>query len=335
MAQVRLADINFDQDVYLSYLQENRTDRNAFVASGAAVTDSDLSARAQGAADVTSIPYWNDLSADNENLSSDDPAERAVPEKITTDRMVARRVHLNNAWETMNLVKAISGEDAMRQIASRTNAYWNERFAKRIQGITLGLYNDNAAGTGDMIVDVSTEDGDNATAANKWSFDAFADGIGTMGESDDVLALLAVHPSTYTQLIKQNNIEFEKDSESGIMIPFYNGKRVIKDKKLPVIAGGTSGSKFVSVLYGAGFIGYGEAQAERPVAVEYDELAGNGAGSEVLVERKQWLIHPAGYKWEEASVAGVSPTVAECQDATNWTRKFQRENIPLSFIVHN
>jgi hypothetical protein len=96
----RLTDVQFDPDVYLSYLQEDRTDRNAFFASGVATTHAQLSARAAGDGDTTSIPYWKDLADGSENISSDDPAEKAVPEKITTGKLQARRVHINNAWQT-------------------------------------------------------------------------------------------------------------------------------------------------------------------------------------------------------------------------------------------
>jgi hypothetical protein len=156
-----------------------------------------------------------------------------------------------------------------------------------------------------------------------------------MGESDDKLTLMGVHPMTLAQMRKDNQIDFIQDSETGLLIPFYNGKRVVVDKKLPVIAGTTSGSRYVSVLYGAGCIGYGMALPARPVATEYDELAGNGAGVETLVERKQWIIHPEGYNWTESSVAGESPTTTEVALAANWERKFLRENIKLAFFVHN
>ena len=337
MATVRLSDVQFDPDVYLSYLQENRTDKNAFVTSGIAVTNSELTARAGGDGDITSLPYWKDLNADNENIGSDDPAVKATPEKITTGRMVARRVHLNNAWQTANLVSAVLGaEDPMRQIATRTSAYWENRFAARIMATVLGLYESNLAGSGDMIESIASEDGNTATSANRFSFDAFVDAVATMGESDDKLAALAVHPVVLADMRKQNQIDFIQDAVTGILIPTYNGKRVIVDKKLPVIAGTTSGVKYVSVLFGAGAIGYGDAPAPRPVAVEYDELAGNGSGIETLIERKQWLIHPAGWKWNEASVAAdAGPTTAEVQNAANWTREFQRENVPMVFLVTN
>lgn len=337
MPTTQLSDVQFDPDVYLSYVQENRPDRNAYIQSGVAVTNADLAARAGGSGDITSVPYWKDLDATGENISSDDPTENATPDKIDTGRMVARRVHLNNGWQTANLVSSVLGsENPMQQIASRTAAYWDQRFAARVQAATLGIFNENLAGAGDMIFDASTEDGDNATAANKWSFEGFVDAVATMGESDDNITLLAVHPDTMAQMRKQSQIEFIQDSETGLMIPFYNGKRLVQDKKMPVIAGGTSGFKYVSVLYTGGVFGYAEGAPERPVAVEYDESAGNGAGIETLWERKQWLIHPMGYRWNEASVAAdAGPTIAEVEAAANWTRTYQRENVGMAFYVHN
>lgn len=336
MATTRLSDVQFDPDVYASYVRENHPDLNAFVASGVAVTNAQLAARAAGEGDTTSIPYWKDLSYDSENISSDDPGTSATPDKISTGKMVARNAHINNAWQTANLVSEVLGsEDPMREIQSRTGAYWENRFEARVQAITTGLFLENEAGSGDMIYDVSIEDGDNAASANLFNFGAFVDARATMGESASKLSLLAVHPVVYTQMIKEQQIEFIQDSVTGVMIPTYNGFRVVEDKKMPVIAGTTSGFRYVSALYKQGAFGYGDAPAKRPVAVEYDELAGNGAGIETLVERKQWLIHPEGYKWTETTVTGDSPTVAECALPANWTRVFERENTGIAFLVTN
>lgn len=336
MATVTLSDVQFDPDVYLSYVQENRTDKNAYTLSGVAVTNGQLASRVNGSGDTTSIPYWKDLDASGENISTDDPAVFATPDGITTGKMQARRIHLNNAWQAANLVSSVIGtEDPMRQIASRTAAYWEQRFAARIQAATRGIFLNNAAGNGDMILDASTQDGNNATAANKWDFGGFVDARATLGESASVLSLLAVHPDTLVQMIKQQQIEYIQDAATGIQIPTYNGLRVVEDKKLPVIAGTTSGLRYVSVLYRPGVFGYADGMPKRPVATEYAELAGNGAGIETLVERKQWLIHPEGYRWTETTVAGQSPTEAEYALPANWTRTFDRENVGMAFYVHN
>jgi len=336
MSTVRLSDVQFDPDVYASYVQEDHPDMNAYVASGVAVTNALLAARAAGEGDITSIPYWKDLSYATENISGDDPAVFATPDKIGTGKMIARNSHINNAWQTANLVAEVLGsEDPMMQIQSRTSKYWENRFEARIQGITTGLFLENEAGTGDMITDVSLETTVGVDATNLFSFDSFVDARATMGESAAALALLAVHPTVMKTLIKLQQIDYIQDSVTGVLVPTYNGLRVIEDKKLPVIAGTTSGFRYVSVLYKSGVIGYGDAPAKRPVATEFDELAANGAGIETLVERKQWLVHPEGYAWQEASVAGDSPTVAECALPANWVRTFERENVGMAFLVTN
>ena len=336
MATTQLSDVQYDPDVYASYVREDHPDKNAFVASGVAVTNALLAQRAAGEGDITSIPYWKDLAYTGENISSDDPSSSATPDKITTGKMIARNIHINNAWQTANLVAEVMGsEDPMREIQSRTGFYWENRFEARIQGIVTGLFLENEAGTKDMIHDISQETTVGLDEDNMFSFGAFVDARATMGESASGLSMLAVHPVVYTNMIKQNQIEFIQDSDTGVMIPTYNGFRVVEDKKMPVIAGTTSGFRYVSVLYKSGVFGYGSAPANRPVAVEYDELAGNGAGIETLVERKQWLIHPEGYAWQEDTVVGDSPTVAECANPDNWVRVFERENVGLAFLVTN
>ena len=331
----QISDIEFDNDVYASYMQEDDPSINAFIASGAVVVDPILTARAGGEGELTTIPYWKDLDNSSENISSDDPSVLAVPDKIETGKMTARNVHINNLWETTNLAAEISSTEPMKQIQSRTSNYWNNRLSARIQAMQTGMYLENASGAGDMITDVSIEDGSAATDANKFSFDVFVDGYSTMGENADLLKLLSVHPVVMKQIRKENQIEYIQDSNTGLMIPTYNGLRLVEDKKQPVIAGATSGFKYVSTIYAAGAFGFGQALSKRPVAVEYDEKAGNGAGIETLAERKQWLLHPGGYNWTETSVGGLSPTVAECALAINWERKFERENVALAWIVTN
>jgi hypothetical protein len=332
---VLISDIEFDPDVYATYMQEDDTHLNAFVASGAVVVDPMLSARAAGEADTTTIPYWNDLDNDNENISSDDPNSSATPEGITTSKMRARTIHINNAWQTANMAAEVSSKDPMAQISSRTNNYWVNRLSIRVNAMMTGMFLENEAGTGDMIYDISSETGSTATDANKFSREAFVYAIGTMGEHASDLALMAVRPEVMTTLRLQNEIITLQDADTGIMINMYGDLRVIEDKRLPAIAGGVDGFRYVTAIYATGAFGLGQAMAKRPVAVEYDELAGDGAGIETLVERKQMIIHPAGYDWTETTVAGQSPTVAECALPANYARKFERENVPLAWLVTN
>ena len=330
-----ISDINFDPDVYATFMQEDDPALNAFVASGVVAVDPILTARASGEADTTTIPFWNDLDSTVENVSSDDPSQFAVPGGITSNKMRARRIHINNAWQVSDLAADVSGEDPMMQIQSRTSPYWVRRLSARLQGMQTGMFLENEAGDNDMIEDISIEDGLNAVAANKFSFEAFVNGYATMGENANNLKIIAFHPTVLKQVRLNENIEFIQDALTGLMIPTYNGLRVVEDKTQPVIAGTTSGFRYVSTIYAAGAFGMGQALGKTPVEIEREALAGNGAGIETLVERKEMILHPGGYDWTETTVAAESPTVAECADPDNWDRKFLRENVALAWIVSN
>jgi hypothetical protein len=104
---------------------------------------------------------------------------------------------------------------------------------------------------------------------------------------------------------------------------------------MPVIAGGTSGFKYTSILFGAGAFGYGEGSPAVPVEVDRDPAKGVGSGLETLWERKTWLIHPSGFNFTSASVASESATLAELRTASNWSRVFDRKSIPMAFLVTN
>jgi hypothetical protein len=47
------------------------------------------------------------------------------------------------------------------------------------------------------------------------------------------------------------------------------------------------------------------------------------------------MIHPAGFNWTEAAVAGNSPTLVELANPANWTRVFPRKNVPMAFMLTN
>ncbi len=118
---------------------------------------------------------------------------------------------------------------------------------------------------------------------------------------------------------------------------------VVIDDGAPVIAGGTSGFRYVSMLFGAAVFGYGEGSPEVPTAVERFESQGNGGGVENIWSRKTWLIHPIGHTFTSNTVTGptgktvnnISPTDANLALAANWNRTYDRKNVPMAFLVTN
>lgn len=337
MAEVRLLDI-IDVTVFQDLDPVNDTETSAFYQSGAAVRTPVLDQLTAAPGQTAELPFWNDLDPDAEpNVSDDNPANDAVPLKVDQGKQTSRKADLNNGWSATDLASDLAmGPEAMQHIRNRTDAYWTKQWNRRIVAASLGVLLDNVANDGeDMVHDISTEDGDNATTANRFSRTAFIRATFTLGDQFENTGSIAVHSHVLEQMVENDDIEFIPDSEGNLTIPTFMGRRVVMDDQLPVIAGTTSGLRFVSVLYGDGAIGWGESSPKTPVATERDESACNGGGLEELWIRKRWTVHPFGFQFTSASVASESATLAELRNAANWNRVVPRKNVPMAFLITN
>ena len=333
----RLSDV-IDIEVYQDLPAVNDPTKTTIFESGVAVASPLLNSLAGAMGDSAQLPFWKDIDASVEaNLSNDDPASTATPQKVVQGKQVARKLFLNQAWQAADLVNEFSmGGDALQHVRNRVDAYWVKQFQKYLMAATEGILQDNIANdSGDMAIDISIADGDNATADNLFSDTAFINASMTLGDSFENLGAILVHPVVYGQMRKNNSIDFIPDAAGQYTIPTYQGRRVILNSEVTVVAGGTSGFVYRTVLFGAGAFGYGQGNPTNPVEVERDGLAGNGAGIEALINRKTWLIHPFGYEFKSGTVAGQSPTIAEYKLAANWDRVVERENVPLAFLLTN
>jgi len=142
---------------------------------------------------------------------------------------------------------------------------------------------------------------------------------------------IAVHPVVYAKMRKLGLIDFLPEQNAPAQIPFYMGKRVIVSRHCPRVAGGTNGYKYTSYLFGAGSIALGDGGAKVPTETDRDSLA----GSDILITRNHFLMHPLGVKWTDASVAAQFPTDAECALAANWSRVYERSNVRIASLVTN
>jgi len=334
MANTQLSDAIIPE-VYLDYVANDSPEKTAFVEGGIAVTNPVLGQQANSGGNVVEIPHWNDLSTDEPNIG-DTTDNDATPYKLTSGKQTARVAYLNNGWATKDLVGEIAGSDPMRRIRDRTDRYWMRSWQKRLLACAEGVQAGNvAANSSDMVNDIAIEDGANATAANLIGRSAVVEAAFTLGDSFGNTGVIALHSAVYKRLVNLDDIDFVADSTGTLNIPSYLGKRVVVDDSMPVIAGGTSGFKYTTMLFGEGAIGYGMGTPNVPVEVDRDPAKGVGSGLETLWERNTWLIHPSGYNFTSTAVASESPTLAELRDATNWTRVFDRKSIPLAFLVTN
>ncbi len=327
-------------EIYAGYGAEDSPEKSAYFQSGVAVRNSLFDSYASQGGRVVHMPFWGDIDQTVETSYSDDSMTAMEPAKIVADELSARVCYMNHALRAPDLIKELAGSDPMQRIRNRFGTYWMRQWQRRLLAITNGLYLDNVAShSSDMIKDISGTNADNDDDA-KFNTSAFLDALATSGDRQDDYRVICVHDVVYTKMKKNNLIDFIPDSQGQLTIPTYMGLRVVVDSNMLTVAaigagGSDAAKKYISVIFGEAIFAYGEGNPRVPVAIERQELQGNGGGMEVIIERKTQIIHPLGYSFMAASVTGQSPSLANLALATNWDRIYDRKNIPLCFLVTN
>lgn len=344
MAITTIGDIVTGQTpVLLSYMTQDPVEKTAFFESGILTPTPYAAAIANGPSNLANIPFWKAIDSSIEpNYSNDVYQDIATPRAINTGEMMARVAYLNEGFGQADLTVELTSQNPLQSIAARIDNLWMRQAQRRLLATSLGIYNDNVAATdayhtqNDMVVDVSATLGFDAGA--------FIDATATMGDAlagpgSSQLGTIAVHSFVYTQMRKQQLIDFVRDADNNTLIATYQGYRIVQDDQMTVVGTGAD-RKFISIIFGQGAIGYGEGSP--PVPVEYERSAsrGNGGGVEVLWSRKTWMLHPLGYSFTSAVITGNgTETIArsaswqDLANATNWNRVVERKHVPIAFLV--
>lgn len=335
MATVQIANI-YNPLVFNAAVQEQQLQLNRFIQSGVAVVDPTLTAMANTGGNIGELPFYKPLGTEEPNYSTDNPATLSTPANITTDKMVYRLAAQNKSWSVMDLARELALEDPVAAITGRIGQYWATNNEKRIIQSVRGVIADNKLNdSSDMLFDISVAAGGTVADANKVDAAAIIDTVQTMGDHGELLAAIAMHSIVYRRLQKLNLIDFIPDARGEINIPVYQGKRVIVDDSLTGITYDTTKVYYDTVLFGAGQFVLGDGQPVVPSEIERNPDAGNGGGEWQIYSRRSDIIHPLGFKFLSASVAGQSATQAELAAAANWDRVYNRKSVALAVLRSN
>ncbi len=339
---IRLSDI-FEPTVYGSYTAINNPETSAFVAAGVIATNPLLNGIARGGGRSVIVPYWKDIDPTLEpNYSNDDPADLAVPNKIGSGTMSARKAWLNQSFAEMDLVVEIANQSPLQHVRNRFGTYWVRQMNRRLIATCVGVMAGNILNNaGDMVVDISAVSTATDPDAQKFGANAFIDAAYTMGDNADSIRAIAVHSMIDARMVKNDEIETIRDSAGNLVMRTYKGRAVIVDDSLPVE--GTGANRiYTSILFGGGAIGFGGVEGSAfalgegvpKVAAEIDRTPqqGNGGGGEAIIERRTWMLHPHGFSWVEGTLVEMSPTLADLRLAAHWARVVDRKQTPIAFL---
>jgi len=282
------------------------------------------------------LPFWKDLTATRQLLS--DAASLTV-NKITSDQDIARIHNDAQVWGVNHLASVISGDDPMQAIVDLVAGYWGRIDEGLVVSCLRGMFG-SASMAGNLLA-IHSESIAGQTSATRLNGSTFVDACARLGDRSDRLAVVGMHSATEAALRKLDLIDFIPDSEGKSMMRTFQGRRVVVDDNLPTRAGTTDGLVYTTYLFGQGAFAKGSAKLDaNPLqggfGTEGVEIARVPLDSDtVLINRRRYLLHPRGVKFNSASVAGDSPTNAELETASNWTRVWENKNVRIVAVTHN
>jgi hypothetical protein len=315
--------------IFAEYVIEETTNRSALFKSGIFDKNATFNSLVAGGGQTFNLPFWQNLSGRSTAMQSGTTLTAA---NITASTEIAVRLIRGKLWGAEDIAAELAGDDPMRAIAQKVADFWAEDIQLTTIACLDGIFADNLANdSGDLINDISGEDGNNATDAQLIGSDAVIDSIFLLGDAFNKVTTIAMHSVPYARLQKLNLIDFEPTNTQNVGFGTYLGKTVIVDDNLGKTAGSTSGFKYDTYLFMNGSIAWGESPAKN--AVEMDRVIADS--QDLLANRRQFTVHPRGYSFISGSVAGATPTDTELALAANWNRVYELKNTGIVKLVTN
>jgi hypothetical protein len=332
MAETKISDVVVPE-IFLPYVIEKTSEKSLLIQAGIVQPDPEFDRLASAGGNLVQMPFWQDLQGDDEVLSD---GGALTVNKITSSKDVARKHQRGKAWGANDLARLLSGDDPIGAIASLVADFRARKMQAQLLNTLNGIFG-AASMSGNLLAIHQT--GGAADATHMLNGVTFIDATQLMGDQKDKLTAVMMHSAVESHLKKLDLIDFIPDSEGGDPISVFQGKRVIVDDGLTPT---TIDSKpvYPTYLFGQGALALGMSNEDTPIEGGFGtwqlEYGRNGlAGETWLANRWRHILHPRGIAWQEASVAGDSPTNAEIATQSNWIRVFEQQNVRVVKVTHN
>ena len=210
-------------EIFTPYVIEKTAEKSRILTSGIAVANPKLNELVTAGGLTMNMPYWKDLSGDDEVLSD---STALTPGKIDADKDIAALLMRGKAWGANELSGALAGDDPMAAIGNRVADYWARQEQKTLVSVLQGIF--ASSSMADHVSDQSS---------SVISAEAVLDAKQLLGDSADQLQAIMMHSAVFTKLQKENVIQYVDSkvgkSDSPIMVPTYLGYQVVVDDGMP------------------------------------------------------------------------------------------------------
>ncbi|EXB28146.1 putative coat protein [Acinetobacter baumannii 1437282] len=313
MAATTISDV-IVPELFLPYVLNKTAEKSALWQSGiVGELDEEIAFGSDGG-NTVNMPFWDDLKGESEVLTE---GKALSVNNITAGKDIAILHARGKAWGASDLSKALSGDDPLGAVGDLVANYW----AREFQGFTVntlkGVF--GAASMEGNVHDISA----GAGAAAVIDGQSFVDASYKLGDAVDKLTAISMHSFTMSSLAKQGLIETVRDADGELLYRTFMDRRVIVDDGMPV-----DGDVFTSFLFGQGAIGFQDIGAPVGVETDRDSLA----GTDILINRRHFVLHPRGIKW--AGATGIAPNNAGLAQGANWERVYDPKQIRIVAFKH-
>lgn len=313
----RLADV-IQPEIFTPYTIQRTMELSELVQSGIIANNSEFDTLAGGPSKLIHMPFWNDLGNDESQVMRDSGDMNV--NKITSSEDVARKHARVNAWGANGLSALLAGDDPMAAIGQLVSSYWARDLQRTLLATLSGVFKSSTMSQ--KVYDITNRDADAGTV----NLNTFLDATQLMGDAKEALTGVMMHSAVETALRKQDLIEDVPQSEQGKPISYFNGKRVIVDDSMFY---NTETGQAEMYIFGQGAIGLGNGSHPRIIQTEVSRNALAYSGEEALVNRKIFILHPRGVKWNEGGVTNEFPTNSELDTAARWTRVYEPKAVRI------
>lgn len=334
MASTLLANI-YNPLVYGYLIQQKALELNAIVQSGMASVDGYLQGRLAGGGNNYELSDYKQLVHSAPNLS-DDSATVAPTEGIDKSIQKGRLIVQNKHWAVKDFAKDLAGQNPVPAITGGIAGVWATVLQSEMISSLLGIMADNIANdAGDMVYTAGTDAVGTPTAAEKISAVNILRAKQTLGDHGKMINKITMHSALFTSLQEQNLIGFIPNSRGEVLFNTFMGYRIVVDDDARLIFAGVNRLMYTCILSADNVIGLASGNVDKPFEMYRDEKTGNGAGEDFFASRRSDAIHPWGFSFLSASVAGASATYAELALTANWNRIWPRKNINIAYLRVN
>lgn len=320
MAATLLSDVLVPA-LWAEYAREQYVKRSTFFRSGIVVNDPVIANLVAKGSNSIDLPFWKPYTGDSQVRES---GATLTINKITTSKEVARLNGRSQVVGYEDLAAELSGGDPAGAILNYFTNYWDIDTQKMLLAILDGIFADNLANdSGDLIYDITGDTEKELTA------EGIIKAMQKLGDAKMKIAAMAIHSQVHANLQAKNLIDYIPNNQQDIGWGTYFGKTIIVNDELPVVSDGSGGYNFTSYLFAPGSLAYADAPVEYGIEDGREKLN----GLNYIINRRNFILHPRGFKWLDASRAKDFPTNVELALAANWDRVYEKKNTGIIKIV--